>query len=72
MPGAAALPLISGGSSAITGIFSLLARADSEDVLAAGWASGTAIVAGAAGAAGAALTGLVFSLDVGRGSWVEG
>lgn len=66
MPGAAALPLISGGSSAMTGIFSSSARVDSEEILAADWVSGTAI------AAGAALAGLVFSVAAGGKSCVEG
>lgn len=66
MPGAAALPLISGGSSAVTGIFSSSARVDSEEVLAAGCVSGTAVAAGAAGA------GLMFSVAAGSESCVEG
>jgi hypothetical protein len=42
MPGAAALVLISGGSSAMTGIFSSItaARLDSEETLAGGRTSG--------------------------------
>jgi len=76
MPGAAALALISGGSSAMTGIFS--SRADSEEVLAAGWVSvvagvgAGAAVTGAVAATGAFTLGLAFSLVVFRGCWVVG
>lgn len=50
----------------MTGIFSSSARVDSDEALAAGWVSGTAI------AAGAALAGLVFSVAAGSESCVEG
>ena len=76
MPGAAALALISGGSSAMTGIFSSRIRADSDEALVAGWPSVVGAVTGAAAAAGAsagaAPLGLTFSLVAGRESWVVG
>lgn len=62
MPGAAALVLISGGSSVMTAIFSSTTRADSEEVLVAGWTS--AAVAGA----GVMVAGLAFSVATGRES----
>jgi hypothetical protein len=57
MPGAAALVLISGGSSAMTVIFSSMM----EEGFGAGWVS----VAGAGAGTGAVLAGLMFSLVVG-------
>lgn len=66
MPGAAALVSISGGSSVMTAIFSSTMRADSEEVLVAGWASV------AAAGTGEMAAGLAFSLATGRESWVEG
>jgi len=65
MPGAAALVLISGGSSDMTGIFSSTARLDSDETLAAG---GTSVfddddaAATVEGAAVLLLLGLTFSL----------
>jgi hypothetical protein len=57
MPGAAALALISGGSSAMTVIFSSMME---EGFGAAGWMS----VAGAGAETGVVLVGLMFSLVV--------
>jgi hypothetical protein len=57
MPGAAALALISGGSSAMTVIFSSMME---EGFGAAGWTS----VAGAGAEIGVVLAGLMFSLVV--------
>jgi hypothetical protein len=57
MPGAAALVLISGGSSAMTVIFS--------SMMEAGFAAGWMAVAGAGAVIGVVLAGLVFSLVVG-------
>jgi hypothetical protein len=57
MPGAAALVLISGGSSAMTVIFSSMM----EEGFGAGWVS----MAGAGAGTGAVLAGLMFSLVVG-------
>lgn len=59
MPAAGALALISGGSSAMTGIFSSMTRADSDEVLVAGGASV------AATGEGTVPLGLVFSLVAG-------
>jgi hypothetical protein len=59
MPGAAALVLISGGSSAMTVIFSSMME---EGFSAAGWMSVAG--AGAAAETGVVLAGLVFSLVV--------
>ena len=75
MPGAAALALISGGSSAMTGIFS--SRADSKEVLAAGLVSeagvgAVAAVAGAVVVAGSVTVGLTFSLVTGIGALAVG
>ena len=72
MPGAAALALISGGSSAMTGIFSsTTARLDSEETLAGG---GTSVGFDDAAAAvvvmeGAVPLGLTFSLVAGWEAW---
>ena len=71
MPGAAALALISGGSSAMTGIFS--SRADSKEVFVAGWGleagvGAVAAVAGVVVVAGAVTLGLAFSLVAGIGA----
>ena len=71
MPGAAALALISGGSSAMTGIFS--SRADSKEVLVAGWVSEAGVgafaaVAGAVVVEGSVALGLAFSLVAGTGA----
>jgi hypothetical protein len=57
MPGAAALVLISGGSSAMTVIFS--------SMMEAGFGAGWMAVAGAGAVIGVVLAGLVFSLVVG-------
>jgi len=72
MPGAAALALISGGSSAMTGIFSSRMRADSDEALVVGLTSVTDAGAAAGTVAGAIALGLVFSLVAGRGAWVVG
>jgi hypothetical protein len=73
MPGAAALVLISGGSSAMTGIFSSItaARLDSEETLAGDWTSGfeVAAVVEVVVVGGAVPLGLMFSLVAGWEAW---
>jgi hypothetical protein len=73
MPGAAALALISGGSSAMTGIFSSRIRADSDEALVVGWTSVAGTGAAVVGTVAGAMTlSLVFSLMAELRSWVEG